>query len=95
MVIAIDYDDTFTAHPDMWRHVIWIMKEYKHRVVCVTNRESSQMKDVYEALDGIIPKQDIFPAGISLKRPFMENKNIHVDIWIDDMPEASHCQYNF
>lgn len=82
MRIAIDYDKTFSAAPQMWIEVVSTMRSYGHHVFLVTNRKA----------DDPIPlkaKQHFsgtFYAGPKFKREHMEKLGIKIDIWIDDMP---------
>ena len=87
MIIAIDYDDTFTADPQLWRHVIGCIESSGHRVVCVSARLNSRgnQRELGAALPSSV---EIFLSYDKPKRQYMQSKGVEVDIWIDDMPEA-------
>lgn len=85
MIIAIDFDNTFTADPEAWREVILMMQAKGHKFVCVTGRSDDEMGDqVRKAIDGLIP---IVFAGSRWKREAAKRSGWDVDVWIDDMPE--------
>ena len=86
MIIAIDFDNTFTADPEAWREVILMMQARGHRFVCVTGRsnEGEWAEQVNKALDGLIP---VVFAGHQWKREAAKKAGFDVSIWIDDMPE--------
>lgn len=85
LVIAIDYDDTYTADPKMWDAVIDKMFMYNHTVFIVTLRHEHEMMDIRAPLMLLV--DDIFATGRKAKKPFVEAKGHKVDIWIDDHPE--------
>lgn len=78
LLIALDYDGTFTADPPLWRNFIALCQRRGHKVVCVTMRYER------EAVDNM-PAPVIY-TGRKAKIPFMQALGRHVDIWIDDMP---------
>lgn len=99
MIIAIDYDDTYTADPAMWDQFIKLANEAGHKVVCVTCRMDPDDKERGPMAWGMpasmrgdtrvkIPGVPVFYTSFSPKRWFMEGHNIKVDVWIDDMPEC-------
>jgi hypothetical protein len=86
MIIAIDYDDTYTRDPALWSTFINLAQYQKHTVYSVTcrhdtfeNREEVQMP---------LPRTRHIFTGHSPKRWHMEQLGIRVDVWIDDMPET-------
>jgi hypothetical protein len=84
-VICIDYDDTYTADPDMWNRIIPIMKQHGFRVICATMRFPEEGADVGRSI-GQWVDQIIFTKR-QAKKTYLMGKKIHVDIWIDDRPE--------
>ena len=87
LVIAIDFDDTFTADCEAWRNVILILQQHMHTVICVSARRDtpSNRQELTQSL----------PLGVKVllsydtpKRLFAKQHGYNVDIWIDDMPEA-------
>lgn len=87
LTIAIDFDDTFTADPELWSHVIAEMQRRGHRVICVSGCRNT--------LANRTLRKSALPSGVDLfvsydcpKRWFMKQHRIDVDIWIDDRPES-------
>lgn len=85
VVIAIDYDDTYTADPDLWDHFIQKARELGHKVVCVSCRRTGG--DNHDILKQG-PKVPVYFTNMAPKRWYMDRNGISVDIWIDDMPEC-------
>jgi len=89
-LIAIDYDDTFTADMGLWSEFIRLAKKRGHSVVCVTARQEStenvdDMNQWFRHWDCMIP---IVFANNGSKVWTMEQRGQSVDIWIDDSPHA-------
>ncbi len=80
MLIALDYDKTFTADPNFWREVIAMGERHGHTFVCVTGRRTPP-----ERPEPSIPLQ-VVCAGPELKRHVAAKAGYAVDVWIDDMP---------
>lgn len=87
MIIALDFDETYTLDPITWDQVIALFKAMGHVVYVVTFRidNSAEAPEVRKALEGKV--NDIFFTGRKFKREFMEKKEIYIDVWIDDQPE--------
>jgi hypothetical protein len=85
MKIALDYDDTFTVSPGMWRKIIAILLEYQYDVRIVTSRfylfESEREIKKETGL------QVIFCEHNS-KYEMCKKIGWVPDIWIDDDPWA-------
>lgn len=80
MLIALDYDRTFTADPAFWRDVVALGERHGHSFVCVTGRRHPP-----EAPEPRIP-MPVICAGPELKRNAAARAGHAVDVWIDDMP---------
>ena len=80
MLIALDYDGTYTLDPEFWDLFIQSAKMRKHEVVIVSARYSSEV--IERPPDNVI----IYYTGRRAKKEFMENM-ISPDVWIDDHPE--------
>lgn len=85
MIIAIDYDETFTRDPAGWLDVIGSLKSRGHTVYCVTARDADcdgnkVRSDLGHAVD------DCFFTSGAQKELFMLSRNICVHVWIDDQP---------
>lgn len=81
MLIAIDYDETFTEDPDFWRGVIELGRSRGHRFICVTGRSSPPDP----TREPPIPILVLCSPG-ELKAVTARRAGYHVDVWVDDMP---------
>lgn len=89
LLIAIDFDDTYTADPEGWRAVIDMMRARGHEFICVTARNdhgkmADEVLEEFKSKDGIY--MSVVFAGFDLKRAAAEKLGYKVDIWIDDCP---------
>jgi len=73
MLIALDYDNTYTADPVLWCRFIDDAKSRGHTVVIVTMR---------------YPREDIVNAPVDVVYTSRQAKAgfVKADIWIDDSP---------
>lgn len=92
MVIAIDYDDTYTADPDFWRKFIHAANNSGHTIIMVTQRcrcYPEQVREVEERVGRLLP---IIFAGDPLlaqsKMQAAQTAGYVVDVWIDDNPQS-------
>jgi len=80
--IGLDYDETYTADPELWETFIGMCKLRGHDVRIVTYR--------HETLDTVklpVSVPIIYTNGVA-KRHYAEHfEDFTVDIWIDDSPE--------
>ena len=87
LIIALDYDETFTTDPVAWGLVAMLLEKAGHNVILVTYRHEEL--DAAPLLDAI--KQagiDCYFTDGKAKGKFMEDLGIKVDIWIDDNPKS-------
>lgn len=90
MLIAIDFDDTLTADPELWRRFIEQAKAFGHRVICITARRETD-DNVDEIEDWMVMHGTVLPVyftSLQSKVQFAEDRGLKVDIWIDDNPRA-------
>lgn len=80
MNIALDYDNTYTADPALWAQFIALAKARGHDIRIVTARSAAEKGDLET-----IPV--IYCDRVS-KRRIAAAVGFHVDIWIDDRPQA-------
>jgi hypothetical protein len=83
MKIALDYDETFTAAPMLWKQFITLCKQYGHEIKFVTYRDSRYHNDDICA--------DAYDCGIDIVFTAGKQKQHicpDIDIWIDDSPET-------
>ena len=85
MNIAIDYDDTYTAHPEMFNNIIGTLKNFGCNIYIVTYRHSTQFTDMNMDIEYI--NDYIFTSGIA-KQKYCEDNGLMIDIWVDDSPDA-------
>ena len=94
MLIAIDFDDTLTADPVMFRTLIAVVKSFGHNAVCVTARPDTNENRMN--IEGYFRKYGIelyvhYTAGAS-KVYHTQRIGLKVDIWIDDdMRKCAMC----
>lgn len=80
LLIALDYDGTYTADTDAWNAFVWLMTARGHEVHIVTMRAESEPVRVSPLVKAI------HYTDRKAKRPYMYAKGLHVSIWIDDEP---------
>lgn len=84
MIIAIDYDNTYTADPESFNKVIAIFQEAGHDVICVTGRDDGVLGvPVRNSIGKLIP---VIFAGSTGKREAARKRGYIVDVWVDDTP---------
>jgi hypothetical protein len=89
VIIAIDFDETYTRDPLLWDAFLAAAAARGHRLFCVSARHERQMDQVRETVGRIIGPEACFGTGGASKRRFMaETVDTHVDVWIDDAPES-------
>lgn len=86
MNLGLDYDDTYTRHPEMWDKVIRDMRSFGHKVYLVTWRSEGESGEVYRKLGNKL--DGVYPTNRLAKEAFMYAQGIRIDVWIDDNPRA-------
>jgi hypothetical protein len=81
-VIAIDYDNTYTADPPLWDMFVDAAKKRGHLVVCVTYRDAKLHPGAN------IPGVETFYTSAAPKAEFMAREGLAPSIWIDDAPHT-------
>jgi len=85
LIIALDFDDTYTADPDLWSAFVKKAQGNGHYVMVVTYRMASYgVSDIEAALPGI---EIVTTEGAQKRQYLRENGFPEPSIWIDDMPE--------
>jgi len=91
LTISLDYDQTYTAAPGLWRSFLLDAGNRGAKVFCITRREDTPENraavqagfgDAYEVLAGVV-----LCGPDTLKRAAAEAAGLSVDIWIDDSPQ--------
>lgn len=91
MIIAIDFDKTYTEDPELWNTFINKAKVNGHRVICVTARYNDgrhgDNRDIFNTIGTVLEHDEIYFSGIAPKRNYMINEHeIFPTVWIDDTP---------
>jgi len=84
MRIAIDYDGTYTADPDLWDGFIKAARAAGHKIWIVTCRRG----DDEERQDIKVPGAFIVFTAMMAKKAYCEQRLLNIDIWIDDDPAS-------
>jgi len=92
MVIAIDFDATWTSDPKFWRKFVHMALDAGHTVIMVTQRcrcYPEQVEEVEAEIGDLIP---VLFAGDPLmaqsKLMAARISGYEVDVWIDDNPHS-------
>lgn len=86
LTFAIDFDDTIDRNEELFEGLIEYLLGKGQNVCIVTNNYAKSRDDIVEFSER--NKVPVFWAGVSMKRAYMENLGINVDVWIDDYPEG-------
>jgi hypothetical protein len=80
--IALDYDETFTAHRELWRQFVYLAKSLNVKITFVTYRIGGNAYGNEDILE------DARSLGIPVVFSNGEPKSsvFKADIWIDDQP---------
>lgn len=80
MIIALDYDGTYTADPDLWDQWIDLATKRGHTVICVTMRYPHEPVELRRNIEVIYTSR-------AAKASWLEANSPHKPkIWIDDNP---------
>lgn len=82
--IALDYDGTASRDVRAFMSIIDVLHACGHKVMIVTMRTPVEASAIPWALT---QKVEVFATSRKAKRQFMADRQIMVDIWIDDQPE--------
>ena len=90
LTISIDYDQTFTAAPGLWRSFIADATGRGNQVVCITRREDTEAnREELRLAFGDLDVSALVLAGPGKqKRTAAGEAGISVDVWIDDSPQT-------
>jgi len=89
MIIAIDYDHTYTNDPQLWDEFSRNALSRNHTVYCVSSRDERTMDDAKNTIGKVIGPANCFGTNLHPKREFMiKNHNIYIDVWVDDTPDT-------
>lgn len=84
MKIALDYDETYTADPNLWTGFIAMAKALGHEVFFVTYRYEPDEGTSYN--DDIKKSAEVNEIEIVYTHGQQKAGVVYADIWIDDTP---------
>lgn len=84
MLIAIDFDGTYTKDPDLWLRFVRDSRACGHYVMIVTMRHEHENEQIDRQLSGKVDR--IVYTGGKSKMRHMLFLGLKPDIWIDDEP---------
>lgn len=89
LVFALDFDDTFTACPQLFAVFAQHAQSLGHTVYIVTaRRDTDENRDIIrEAMHEFSCTMSVIFTSLGSKLHAMQQRGIKVDIWIDDQPE--------
>lgn len=82
MLLALDYDGTYDADPQLWDDFIFNAVGRGHAVILATSRSTT---DGLPKIPGIV---EAIPCGATHKRAACKAIGYEPAIWIDDQPET-------
>ena len=88
MIIALDFDETYTKDPMLWNYLILGVNHDKlkaNKIIMATYRHEKLDYDPLFEILRVLGVDCYFTDG-KAKKPFLQNLGIEVDIWIDDNP---------
>jgi hypothetical protein len=88
MLLALDYDETYTRDPIFWDGVISSAIARGHSVICVTARHERDRDEVDRDLGGKV-EAIIYTAGRA-KFYAAHKAGYMPSVWIDDSPNWIH-----
>jgi hypothetical protein len=87
--IGFDYDDTFTRDPAGWSQIINFLTKRGHKVYIVTWRTTAECMRVHAEMQyWKVDIEGIFATHRTAKEPYMNQRGIIIDVWVDDNPRA-------
>lgn len=92
MLLALDYDDTYTRDPDFWDNVITLATQRGHSVICATMRYEHEGQEVIDALGSKV--ETIVFTGRKAKFTAVYDAGYMPSVWIDDSPNFVHTDAN-
>jgi len=86
MIIALDYDGTYTADREMWNKFIESARDHGHEVIVATMRyEAIEGQQVLDDLEDRVSR--IIFTNRKAKKAEVRKQYTDPDIWIDDNPD--------
>ncbi len=93
-IIAVDWDNTFTAYPEFYNALIlkYLSLGFKPIICTLRSSEKDDVHEICEAME--TGKVDICPTNGEPKQHYIKkNKGLSVNLWIDDFfPGIAQCE---
>lgn len=87
MLFGIDFDNTITRDPELFKDFIKLCNNRGHSCVVITMREDNS-ENKTKISNTIGEDVRIIFCNHTFKRKVAIHQGIHIDIWIDDMPSG-------
>lgn len=87
MIIAIDFDNTWTEDPLLWANFATKAKQNGHTVIMATARTDNDINKEQIQRGGVPRSMPVVFSGGELKEPACLKAGYKVNVWIDDSPE--------
>ncbi len=90
MLLALDFDETYTRDPIFWDAVIKLATQRGHSIICATMRHDvpHEADEVRQALGGLV-EAFVF-TGRKAKFGAVHAAGYMPSVWIDDSPHWIH-----
>lgn len=92
MKFSLDFDETVTAAPELWKQFVFLARTLGHEVYIVTcrseefdNLEEHKVADFAQQFLPEIPV--IFTSGHEKDAYCRKYHDLEIDVWIDDNPQ--------
>jgi hypothetical protein len=84
MLLALDFDETYTLDPEFWDLLIAAAKHRGHSVICATMRHEHEGEEIIAALGDKV--EAIIFTGRKAKHANVHEQGYYPSVWIDDSP---------
>ena len=84
LLIALDYDETYTADPVLWQNFIANAKHRGHSVIIATMRYPQEGAEIEQELGATVEK--IVYTSRKAKYDEVQRQGFYPSIWVDDSP---------
>ena len=86
VIIAFDYDETFTRDPLGWSEASGVLRDHGHTIIGATMRSGQELGDVAPSYVALCDQ--IVCTDREAKRPALARLGIFPHVWVDDTPPA-------
>lgn len=85
MLVALDYDETFTRCPASWLAVARILRNNGHRIIGCTMRTPKEQDGMHGGYFDAC--ETVYFSSRQGKREYLASIDVFPHVWIDDTPE--------